>query len=364
VRRLAPVLSLALAACPSSDDDDLDLPPRVFDDDDAGDDDDDSAPDYIECGAPDAAPPYVSSLTTELSTLVPQLDARALGWAIDAAAYDFHGQLSGSLELSLFAFSDDDCPARTAVTSPLEPDPRCVETTRNTRASSHWAGGCVGTCEFEIVGAADFALRRLDCLTPDGPLREREGTAASPGLEVGVLVRHLGGVSRFGLDGDLRHLHRESTAAGGAVTVEEEWSVDAVFTALPGPPKGFLADLWRQGSGTGAASGARSAVYVDGEPTAVAATAAGGYITGGVLAPMEAEFDLAWDSAVCALEPVRGSVIGRRWDQLPPEGTPQSAASIVFDGATDCDGCGRVYSGDAEVGEFCRAPAPSPPPLD
>ncbi len=354
-------MSLAVAACPSEEEE-LDLPPRVEDDDDVS-DDDDAVPNFLECGAPDAAQAYISPFALELATLVPDPDARALGWAVDVSEYAFHGLLSDAFEITLFAFADEGCPSREVTTADLDPDPRCTESTRNSRAQSTWEGGCVGTCDFEIVGEAAFALRRLECSTAEGLVREREKTATAAAFEVGALVRHLGGVTRFGLDGTMRHLHRETTGAAG-VAVHEEWDVQAGFIAIPGPPKGFLSDLWRLGTGDATLTGSADAIYVDGVASGVRGHVSGTASTGGILPPWGAEFDVTWDDAVCALEPVRGTVTGRRLDALPPEGQPITWASVVYDGATACDGCGTVYSGELASGELCRGPSPSAPSLD
>ncbi len=364
MRRLLLLVGLALTGCPTEEEG-PDLPPLVLDDDDTVDDDDSSSRDWIPCGAPDAGAAYFSPHATELATIVPLNDARALAWAMEAASYPFMGQLSGGVELTLFALSDDDCPVRSTASSTLEPDARCLETSRNTLATSNWSGdGCVAICEFQFSGVADFGLRRLECSTEGGLLREVETTVVGDGLQVGALVRHLGGVNRFGLMGRMQHLHRETTAADGDVTVREEWTLDGDFTSSPGSPKGFLSGLWRQGSGLGAAAGFSEAVYVAGAPTQVRAEAAGRVTTGAVMAPYEAEFDVAWDATVCALEPTRGSITAHRWDRARPDGARESETTITFDGAASCDGCGTVYSSGVAVAEFCGAPAPSPPPLD
>jgi hypothetical protein len=351
---------LCLAGCPGDDDDDTsDLPPLVLDDDDAVDDDDSATIPFVDCGAPDAAQAYFSPYTLELSELLEVFDARALGWAMDVASFRFAGRLSQTLELSVLSYVDGVCPARTLVTEPGPEDSRCAEVTRNTRALGSWEGGCVGGCSFEIVGRSEFELRRLQCSLSEGVLSEVEQSVRGESFEIGALERHLGGVSRFGFDGVVHQVARRIELPSGGRVVEEEWSVDTDFLALPGAPKGVLSDLFRQGSGFARFDGSARSTSEGVDAAVVVRSTAGVVYSAGISPPWQAEFDVAWDSSECALEPLRGTISARRFAS---KGGPEwGVSSIVYDGADRCDGCGEVYVGADSVGSFCRSLPPSSP---
>ena len=363
--RRGALLALLTVCCVGIADDDIDLPPRTFDDDDAGGDDDSGGTvEPSPCGAPDAAPPYLSPFRVGLLDLLPEEDARALGYALDVSAFGLARLVPDAFELTVQAFVADGCPARENTTTELDPDPRCSEIQRNTLAASSYSGGCVGSCDFEVTGSAGFSLRRLECTAPGGgELVERTKGATGAGLDIGALARHLGGVSRFGFDGRVDHtLRRERSRDGG--TLHEEWAVDTTFTALPGPPKGFLSDLFRQGSGTARLEGAADArLDAGGAIIDFTRRVSGSVITAGISRPWEAILDVEWSTGDggCALEPTRGTVRGRSYDAPFPAGVPVGDVSIVYDGDKECDGCGVVYSAGVAVGSACVAPLPSPP---
>lgn len=258
--------------------------------------------------ADDATPSLTASTLSPEETAVP-----ALEWAL---ALGLPGQGGHDLEaLRAELLGDDGCLTGTEEEQTLQVD-STDPTSLVYRTMTSWSGACADGILHWKEDVGDWS--------PDGFHRTiLEGDAFRRSRpESGDVV---------GLDGQLRdtpeYLYQ------GVVVDGWSWGIwDAVIETGTGLATPGLAAAFPQGQTTTYVTASRSTSGPRRFLTIDAANQHGDR-------RWEAEGQLSWDEAVCALEPATGELEIRVVD----EGGVDVTAVLVFDGESNCDGCARRY---------------------
>ncbi len=286
--------------------------------------------------------------------VLPIESCAALNWAVNLAFVEDATPLLDELEAEIALLGTGSCPAYSSATTSVSPNP-CSHVPPYSQTLETWTGACTdagiavsGSLERnDEYEQCDVSSSSIDQITGTGFRVDWTGAGPSPGLDLfaltGVLAEDVGGTIDstwgWGSDVDLD------------ATVDVGGTFAGASLALAFPEGRTIVEQGRNSadlaSGIGDCSDETSVGSMALTATARALTA-----------PWVATGTGNWADNPCGgpncmIEPLTGSVTVDVYDTAG--GPIVRSASIVFDGATSCDGCSEVFDGGVLVGTVCSA---------
>ena len=316
------------------------------------DDDGDGLVDCAGCDDASTAPCVpVVPCTGMFSGLLPADSCAALNWAVNLAFLEDATPLLDQLEAEIALVGTGSCPAYSSTSSTVHPT--CSWFPSRSQTTETWAGGCSGgglTTSGSLVRldeyeSCDVFWSSTDSMTGTGFDADWTGAGPSPGLDLYTLD---GVLAEVGV-GTLDSTGPWSSGPSLDATVDVVGTFAGPALTLAFPEGRTIVDHYRTYTQSG--DGQLCWGFTQGGAMALTATARA------LTAPWVATGSGSWQDNPCAApncmaEPVSGSVSVDVY--AVPGGPIVRSASVVFNGATACDGCGEVFDDGVSVGTVCN----------